>query len=501
MDARDNLLSFAHFLRPDPDHAEDPDYSLYQAAKHHQVIAAALEEVEAGRIKRLIVNCPPRHGKSELTSRLFPAWFIGRHPTESLIFATYNEKFSWDFGREVRQIVEDPVYGQIFPNLKLTSASVDRVETTDSGKLFFVGRGGSITGRGAIGLILDDPIKDRKEADSPTLRNNLWSWYTQVIKSRLLTHLGWIVLIQTRWHEDDLSGRITDPTNEFYNEAEARKWHIVDLPALAKDNDPLGRAPGEALWPSRFPRSYLEEMREGDARGFQALYQGSPSPASGHFFEADRIRLYHNRDTMPAKENLRFYAASDHAVSTSQERDKTCLGVVGIDNHDNVWVMPELIWGRYPTDQVVERMIDLMAQFKPIFWWAEKGHISKSIGPFLKKRMLERQTFCAVVDMVPVLDKLTRAQSIHGRVSMGKVYFPSFAPWWPDARDELLKFPYGTHDDFVDFLAWIGMGLLSQTPKAPPRPRPGAFARPGTLGWVKEQSRLDRKSQIGSGGW
>lgn len=500
LEARDKLLRFAQFMRPDPDRAEDPNFSTYQAARHHEVIAAALEEVEAGRIKRLIINCPPRHGKSELTSRLFPAWFIGRHPRESLILATYNEKFSWDFGREVRELIEDPIYGQIFPGIGLTSASVDRVETTLQGKLFFTGRGGSITGRGAIGLLLDDPIKDRVEADSPTTRNKLWTWYTQVIKSRLLTSEGWIVIIQTRWHEDDLVGRITDPTNEYYNEAEARKWRIIDLPALARDNDPLGRKKGAALWPERFPRRYLEEMREGDSRGFQALYQGSPSPDKGNFFDADRLKLYHKASDIPAKETLRFYSASDHAVSLKQDRDKTCFGTVGIDVHDNIWLMPELVWGRLPTDVVVEKMIDMMAKFKPIFWWAERGHISKSIGPFLKKRMLERQTFAAVYEMTPVADKQTRAQSIQARIAMGKVYFPAFAPWWGEARDELLKFPYGTHDDFVDFLAWIGVGLALQNPRAPRETR--KTPKVMTLGWLKADSKRKRlEAAAKNGGW
>lgn len=501
--ARDDLLSFAKIMMPDPDRHNDPDFSAYEVSKHHQVIAAALEEVENGNIKRLIINLGPRHGKSQLTSRLFPAWYLGRNPGKSLILGTYNEKFSWDFGRDVRSLIQDPVFGQVFPGVSLLAgaASVDRLELAQKGKMFFVGRGGSITGRGGHGLILDDPIKDRVEADSATTREKLWNWFNQVLKTRLLSSVGWIVLIQTRWHEDDLVGRITDPMNANYSASEAKKWRIIDLPALARENDVLGRKEGEALWPARFPVSYLHEMREADPRGFQALYQGSPTPEKGNFFDGDKLRVYTKPTDRPPNEQLRFYVASDHAVSTRQDRDKTCIIPVGIDEHENIWVLDSVEWGRWDTDDVVEKMIDLMARYKPMYWWAERGHISKSIGPFLRKRMLERGTFCSVMEITPVHDKQTRAQSIKGRISMGKVYLPSYAPWYAEARDQMLKFPYGAHDDFVDALAYIGLGLaLIVHAKAPATKPKGPAER--TLGWIKAQTRAQEKARAARfGGW
>jgi predicted phage terminase large subunit-like protein len=496
--ARGDLLHFARYMMPDAGNPDDIGLSQYMVAKHHRAIAAALEQVENGKITRLIINVPPRHGKSQLSSRFFPSWFMGRHPDHSVILATYSDKLSWDFGREVREIIEDPLYGQIFPTMgALKTASVDRIETNEGGKVFFVGRGSAITGRGSIGLLIDDPIKDRVEADSLVTRNKLWSWFNQVARTRLLSSIGWIVLIQTRWHEDDLVGRLTDPQNPDYSPVEGPKWKIIDLPALSLGKgDPLGRKQGEALWPQRFPVTYLEDMRSADPRGFQALYQGSPTPEKGNFFPVDRIKTY-GRSERPPNESLRFYGASDHAVSTTQDRDQTCLMIIGVDGDGNIWVMDDCIWGHFPTNVIVERMIDLMARYKPLHWFAERGHISKSIGPFLRKRMVERSTFCSIYEMTPVHDKKTRAQSTMARMAMGMVLFPSYATWWMLARQEILQFPYGVRDDFVDTLAWAGIGLAIHAPPKtakPSKPPPAT----GTMAWVKADSLRQKRAKSGA---
>lgn len=484
--AKTNLLDYTAYTMPDFTNVDDVRLTRYQGAKLHKTLAQVLEDIAEGKKLRVIINCPPRHGKTELASKRFIAWLMGRFPEKSLIFGTYNQTFADDVGRAVRDIATSPQHRQVFPEfgLKEGSAAVDRLETTKDGVISFVGRGGTATGRGGHGLIIDDPLKDRAEADSQLIRDKLWEWFTQVIATRQMTDDSFMMVIQTRWHEDDLVGRLTDPSNPFYDPEEAKLWTVIDLPALAADNDPLGRKPGEALWPERFPVDFLKAQQRLDPRGFQALYQGRPTSETGAFFQAEFIKTYQPNE-LPR--NLRFYVASDHAVSVRQDRDKTCLIPVGVDENDNIYVLPDVWWRHGAADTVVEAMINLMAERKPIYWWAERGHISKAIGPFLRKRMAEEGVYASLVEVTPVADKQTRAQSILGRMAMGKVYFPAFATWWPEARDQLLKFPHGAHDDFVDALAYIGMGLAQQVSAA--RVRTTRTARAGSFAALFSQTR------------
>jgi predicted phage terminase large subunit-like protein len=298
-----------------------------------------------------------------------------------------------------------------------------------------------------------------------------------------------------------LVGRLTDPHNSYYDPEEAAEWKIIELPALALEDgtDPLGRREGEALWDGRFGRQFLLGLQRRDARGFSALYQGKPSPAGGTFFSSKSLITYRPND-LPA--NLRVYAASDHAVSLQQYADKTCCLMVGLDDDETIWVLSDCVWRSMNTEQTVESMLRLMKAHRPLFWWAERSHISKSIGPFLRKRMLETQTFCTLIEMQPIADKQTRAQSIQGRMSMGKLRFPERAPWWPAARDQILKFPFDQHDDFVDALAYIGLGLTLQVGAGMKVREPEKVE--GTFGWLKlqrDQAERATKQHFASGGW
>jgi predicted phage terminase large subunit-like protein len=499
--AKDDLIAYTKFTMPNLKARHDPLASRYQAARHHRALGAAFQKVDTGEWPLLIVTMPPRHGKSELAAKHGPAWFLGRDPYRQVIFATYNEDLAGDTGREIRDIIRSPQHRLVFPDCELArgSQSVDRLKTTWGGALMCVGRGGSITGRGADLAIIDDPIKGREEADSKSTRDKLWGWFNDDVYSRLLDEGGRVVIIQTRWHEDDLVGRLTDPGNPHYTVEEARKWRILDLPALARDNDPIGRAEGDALWPERFSAEYLKGVRNRNPRGFASLYQCRPTPDDGDFFRSDWLKTYKSESELP--KGLRWFAASDHAVATRQENDRTCLMIGGVDEDGVLWIPPSVEWGRFATDITVDKMLALMKRHNPQTWWAEDEHISKSIGPFLRKRMRDEQTYVTIETVSAAKDKSTRAQSARGMLSLGLVRFPSFAPWWEDAKAELLKFPNATHDDFVDAFAHLAFGVDRMFgSRRAKKEEPTEERR--TFGWLKALSKAaDRAHRVSVSGW
>ena len=247
----------------------------FEAAPHIKAIVSRLEDIEAGRIKRLMILTAPRHGKSMITSEIFPAWYLGRHPDRYVVGASYSSDLAGDFGRKVRNTIADAVHGAIFPECQLSedSGGAQKFATTKGGAYFAVGRGAGLTGRGAHVLIIDDAIRDRAEADSEVIRKGLHEWFSSVAYTRLMPG-GAIVIVQTMWHEDDLAGRLL--------REQSGEWTVLNLPAIAEENDVLGRKAGEALWPERYPLATLEKIRTviGSA-AFVSLYQQRPSAATG----------------------------------------------------------------------------------------------------------------------------------------------------------------------------------------------------------------------------
>jgi predicted phage terminase large subunit-like protein len=445
------------------------------------LIIDKLEAVAKGELTRLAFFLPPGSAKSTYASVLAPPWFLANNPGSALIAASHTTDLAEHFGRRCRNLIveKEKFLGYA---LRKDSKAAGQWMTTNGSEYFAAGVGSGITGRRADLAIIDDPVKSFEDATSEVYRETQWNWYLFDLKTRLKPDAA-IVLIQTRWHEDDLAGRILA--------AEGDRWTIVKLPMIAGPDDPLGRKPGERLWPGYFTETQVLEAQS-DSRVWNSLYQQNPTPEEGDYFKAEWLVGYRSYDELP--KHLRIYAAADWAVSLRQDADATCFGAVGVDERGEIWVLPDLWWKRADTGESTEAFVDFLSRRKPITTWSEAGHISKSVGPFLYKRMRERGVFAVVEEVTPAKDKPTRAQAIRGRMKMGMVHFPIFAHWWPQAKHELLTFPVGKHDDFVDWLAHVGMGLSRMVSATVPKVV--TPARAYTFAWLKGEAKRSEQERL-----
>lgn len=515
-EARENLVPFLRLTMPDPQDPDDASKSKYQVTPQAKLLCEIMEKVERGEEKRVAVSIGPQMGKSQIISRAAPAWSVGRNPYINQILGSYNQDFANEFGFESRNIIQSPVYSQVFPDVELLRGGTgkDLLVTAQGGKSAFVGVGGSGTGKPADRFIVDDPYRNAEDAGSQAYRDKVWNWFNGVVFSRC--HDGTaIVIVHTRWNQDDLIGRLCDPNhperNGLYKGLE-RRWKYFNLPAVVEDPD-LARAlgltlekpsesiadPGDreavieqfgdkpisSLWPGRKSLPLLAEAKQSDPYTFNSLYMGSPAPDDGEYFTKESLVEYEPHE-LP--ETLRVYGGSDHAVSSKQRRDYSVLGCFGIDEHDHVWIFPDIVWKRMKTDQTVEEMLMQFRAHKPQLWWMEDELISKSFGPFLLKRMGEERLYTTTLAPIrPTKDKETRARAIAGRMAQRRVHFPKHAPWWAAARGQMLTFPHGANDDFVDWLSLIGLGLTTQVKAyAPPEPERQPT---NSIGWILRSAK------------
>ena len=446
-EAAESLIAFTEYT-----------FDRYRTSDHHRIVAEQLERVERGEIDRLMLLMPPRHGKSELASIRLPAYFLGRQPHRQFLSVSATDALASDFGRAVRNTINSAEYRAIFSTtLAEDSQAKGKWHTSEGGIYYALGIGGSVLGRGADVLLIDDPFGSMQEAQSELERKNVWDWYTGTAYNRLMPG-GSIVVINHRMHEDDLCGRLL-----AQQAAGGDRWEVVELPAI---NDQ-----GEALWPEAYPLDALHRIRKNSqARFWSALYQQRPAPEEGDYFKAEWLKPY---DKAPGRETLRVYGGSDWAV-TADGGDFTVHAVVGLDPEGRMYLLD--LWRKQSaSDEWVESFCDLVKQWKPMGWAEEQGQIRSGIGPYLDRRQRERQAYVAREAFPTRGDKAVRAQSIRGRMALEGLYVPVNAEWYPALRSELLSFPAGKHDDIVDALGLIGQlldhMLAGRHPKKPEQPK------------------------------
>jgi predicted phage terminase large subunit-like protein len=406
----------------------------FELDRFHRLIVDHLESLLSGRIKKLAIITPPRHGKSTLGNVIVPAHVLGRDPTETIITVSYGSELSEAFGRRVRNILSDPDFQKLFPACKLSpdSAAAYRFTTTAGGEYSAVGRGGPVTGRGASLLVLDDLLKDSSEANSDAVCRSIIEWLQHVAFTRL-TPNGRVLAIATRWSERDPMGWILSQHG----------WTVLHLPAFAEASDQLGRQPGEALWPSHYPVEALEAIRaDVGSRVFQCLYQGNVAAAQGTIFKRDWFQHYAQRP----ETFKRIIQSWDTAFKSGATNDYSVCVTIG--ETSTGFYLLSLYRSKCEFPELKKQVAQQADFWKPSEILVE----DKASGQSLVQELKLATTY-PVIPVKVDRDRETRASAVTGYFESGRVLFPEGAVWLADLEDELASFPGGLYDDCVDAIA------------------------------------------------
>lgn len=502
--ARASLVDFAQAIDiPGAPISENPDEWIFKPvgsglALHHRVMLEAIQQCIETPYGRLMLFMPPGAAKTTYTGVVAPAWAMGRRPGFKVIMTSYSDVPALRSSRRCRQIVNSPAYRSIWADpvgLQHGSAEVKEWTMTNDSTALWSGLLGSITSARADLAIIDDPVSGRQDADSETVRRSTWDAYKDDFTTRYKPGAS-VIIMQTRWHEDDLSGRLLPLDYKGQSGRilcrDGKVWQVLNVPAKAEHaDDPLGRQIGEYLWPEWFDaehwRQYEEDQR--NPRTWSALYQQRPQPDAGGQFERIWFQRY---DPGQEPAQLRVYGASDYAVtedSLETDPDYTEHGVFGVDPVNDVWL---LAWwsGQEAPDVTIDAFLDLVATVKPqpIAWACEGGVIRRAIEGIIRRRMRERQVFVAINYLPTTQDKVASAAGFRGLASARCVHVPN-TPWGDALIAQLCAFPMGRYDDKVDVCGLFGRALAEVFPADPPPP-PGASAAPeGSADWWAARER------------
>lgn len=423
--ARENFIPFVNAVWPG-----------FIAGRHHKIVAEKLEAVANGTLKRLIINMPPRHTKSEFASYLFPAWFIGRRPDLKIMQATHTADLSIRFGRKVRNLMDGEDYKKVFPDVKLRadSKAAYRWETDDGGEYYAAGVGGSIAGRGADLFIVDDPHSEQ-DALSPTALENAWEWYMSGPRQRLQPG-GAIVVVMTRWGEADLTARLL---RQQAMDPKADQWEVVEFPAILDS--------GEPLWPEYWKLDELEKIKASiSASKWQAQYMQSPTSDTASILKRDWWKVWEKEDVPRLQYVIQSY---DTAFLKSRTADFSAIQTWGVffpteDSPPNV-ILLDAKKGRWEFPDLKRIALEEYRYWEPETVLIE----AKASGMPLTQEL--RHMGIPVVNFTP-----SRGNDKHSRVNSVSPLFESGLVWRPDTSwaeevvEELAAFPFGQNDDMVD---------------------------------------------------
>jgi len=425
--ARRSLIPFCLYTFPE-----------YQTPSHLRVLSDTLERIERGELKRLIVLMPPRHGKSELISLRFPCWYLAKHPEDYIVQAGYAESIALAHSRQARDIFISQRMAKLFPDIRYRPerAGQEMVVperqaahewgTKQGGSYYAVGIGGGLTGRGFNIGIIDDPVKDEEEAASQTIRDKVWDWYQRVFRTRAEPGAS-IIVVMTRWHQEDLVGRLLKQADE---DPASDQWEVLHFPAIEGN---------QALWPERYSIEVLRKIQSSiGSRAFESLYQGNPTVAEGQIIKREWWKYYSERPNF-----LRIIHSWDTAFKDKTQNDYSVCTVWG--EAQNAYYLLDVWRDKVEFPELKRVAIALYERDMPNLVLVE----DKASGQSLIQE-LQRNTRIPVLPVKVDRDKIARVYAATPIIEAGKVFLPENAHWLFDYIEELSAFPNTEHDDQVD---------------------------------------------------
>lgn len=469
-------------------------------AKHHAVMLSAIQNCMDKPFGRLMMFLPPGSAKSLYVDAVATSWEMGRKPGSRIILTSYQTPLAERQSRRAMQIVQSADYQMLWDQpCPITKDAAGDWMMANGSNMLAMGLTAGVTGNRANGAIVDDPTSGREDADSPTMQQNVRDAFQDDLLTRLLPG-AWMIIIMTRWSASDLAGSLLP--DDYAGQSgpisckDGMRWEILNIPAKAeRSDDPLGRKPGEYMWPEWFPPQhwamYENNPTPEGQRSWASLYQQRPSTGGAGHFNHDMFKLYEPRE-LP--ERLTFYGAGDYAI-TQGGGDFTELGVWGVDAAHNLWFVD---WwnGQVTPDVWADKTIEMASKWKCVTWYSEAGVIDKTARPLITLRQRQLRKYFKLDGLPSNRDKITKLQAFQGRAAAGCVYMPKSAQWSQRVIQQLIDMPGGRHDDAADVCGLAGRAISKFGAPAPLVDRTHSGIRPFSAQWLehveKEQGQGKR---------